>query len=119
MRVYWHDDALVHDTGSGMFDQPPSAMLDAPEEHPENAARIRNIRSALRHGPIATELEWHPGRYAAPSELELVHDPAYVRSVQAACAEGGLIVSSTPVVPASWDAARASAGTALQATAAV
>ena len=103
-----------------MFDQGPTPLIEAPELHPENPERIRNIRSALKHGPIAPQLEWHAGRHATPAELELVHDPAYIRSVQAACAAGpGLITQSTPVVPASWGAALASAGTALAATEAV
>jgi acetoin utilization deacetylase AcuC-like enzyme len=120
MRIYWHDEALAHDTGAGMFDQGPSPLIEAPELHPENAERIRNIRSALTHGPIAPQLEWHAGRHATPAELELVHPSDYVRSVQAACAAGpGLITQSTPVGPASWGAALAAAGTALAATEAV
>jgi acetoin utilization deacetylase AcuC-like enzyme len=117
MRIYWHDEALAHDTGAGMFDQGPSPLIEAPELHPENPERIRNIRSALTHGPIAPQLEWHAGRHATPAELELVHPPDYIRSVQAACAAGpGLITQSTPVMPASWGAALAAAGTALAAT---
>jgi acetoin utilization deacetylase AcuC-like enzyme len=120
MRVYWHDEALAHDTGAGMFDQPSTPLIEVSELHPENTERIRNIRSALIHGPIAPHLEWHAGRHATRAELELVHDPAYVRSVQAACAAGpGQITQSTPVSPASWGAALASAGTALAATEAV
>ena len=120
MRVYWHDEALAHDTGAGMFDQPPTPLIEVSELHPENPERIRNIRSALTHGPIAPHLDWHAGRHATIAELELVHDPAYVRSVEAACAAGpGLITQSTPVGPASWGAALASAGTALAATEAV
>jgi acetoin utilization deacetylase AcuC-like enzyme len=103
-----------------MFDQPPTPLIEAPELHPENSERIRNIRSALRNGPIAPNLEWHDGRHATVAELELVHDPAYIRSVEAACAAGsGIITQSTPIVPASWPAALASAGTALAATEAV
>jgi acetoin utilization deacetylase AcuC-like enzyme len=119
MRVYWHDEALVHDTGAGMFDQPPNPLIEAPELHPENPERIRNIRSALRNGPIAPHVEWHDGRHATTQELELVHASGYIESVREACNRGGTITQSTPVVPASFDAARASAGTALRATAAV
>ena len=81
MRVYWHDDALAHDTGAGMFDQPPSPLIEVPELHPENAERIRNIRAALRNGPIADRLEWHTGRHASRDELEMLHLPAYIDSV--------------------------------------
>jgi acetoin utilization deacetylase AcuC-like enzyme len=120
MRVYWHDEALAHDTGAGMFDQGPSPLIEAPELHPENTERIRNIRSALTRGAMAPQLEWHAGRHAAAAELELVHPADYIRSVQAACAAGpGLITQSTPVGPASWGAALAAAGTALAAAEAV
>ncbi len=120
MRVYWNEDGLAHDTGAGVFDQGPSPLIAAPELHPENAERIRNIRSLLERGPIAPHLEWHTGRHATAAELELVHDPDYVRGVEAACASGnGILTQSTPVVPASWPAALGSAGTALAATEAV
>jgi acetoin utilization deacetylase AcuC-like enzyme len=120
MRVYWHDESLAHDTGSGLFDQPETPLIEVPELHPENPVRIRNIRSALRNGPIAPSLEWHAGRHATPAELELVHDPGYIESVRTVCAAGSsLITQSTPVGLASWGAALASAGTALAATEAV
>src|SRR6478752_1775275 len=120
MRVYWHDDALVHDTGAGIFEQPPSPLIEVPELHPENAERIRNVRAALRNGPIAEQLEWHAGRHALREELEMLHLPEYIDSVQAFCAAGGgYLTQSTPVVERSWDAALAAAGTALEATAAV
>ena len=120
MRVYWHDEALAHDTGSGMFDQPPTPLIEVPELHPENPERIRNIRSALHNGPIAPHLEWHDGRHATREELELIHPPSYIDSIEAVCASGpAILTQSTPVVPASWGAALGSAGTALAATEAV
>ena len=36
--VFWHDDALRHDTGSGVFEQPPSPLLAEAELHPESAS---------------------------------------------------------------------------------
>ena len=120
MHVYWHDDALVHDTGAGIFEHPASPLVEVPELHPENAERIRNVRAALRNGPIAEQLEWHAGRHALREELEMLHLPEYIDSVQAFCAAGGgYLTQSTPVVERSWDAALAAAGTALEATAAV
>jgi acetoin utilization deacetylase AcuC-like enzyme len=120
MRVYWHDEALAHDTGAGMFDQGPTPLIEVPELHPENPDRIRNIRSMLQNGPIAPRLEWHDGRYATRDELELIHAPAYIDSIEAACAEApATLTQSTPIVPASWGAALGSAGTALAAAEAV
>jgi acetoin utilization deacetylase AcuC-like enzyme len=120
MRAYWHEDALLHDTGAGIFEHPASPLVEVPELHPENAERIRNIRAALRNGPIADRLEWHGGRHATREELEMLHVPEYLDSVQAFCAAGGgYLTQSTPVVERSWDAALAAAGTALEATTAV
>ena len=121
MRVYWHEEALAHDTGAGMFDQPPTPLIEVPELHPENTERIRNIRSALTPRPdrAAAGVARRAATRRRPSSSSCT-PPAYVRSVQAACAAGpGLITQSTPVVPASWGAALASAGTALAATEAV
>ncbi|HEU4448663.1 MAG TPA: class II histone deacetylase [Gaiellaceae bacterium] len=120
MDVFWHDDALRHDTGAGVFEQPPSPLLAEPELHPENAVRIRNMKAILERGPLAPELGWREGRHAVPEELALVHDPAYVESVRAFCAAGGGVLTwSTPVSEGSWPAALAAAGTTLAAVEAV
>ena len=120
LHVFWHDDALAHDTGSGVFEHPPSPLIEVSELHPENDVRIRNIRSCLQQGPIAPQLHWRGGRHAEIAELELLHDPAYVEHVREFCqAGGGVLAWSTVVVPRSWDAALASAGTAIAAVEAV
>ena len=38
LHVFWHDDALLHDTGSGVFESPPSPLIEVSELHPENDA---------------------------------------------------------------------------------
>jgi acetoin utilization deacetylase AcuC-like enzyme len=120
LQVFWHDDALLHDTGSGVFEHPPSPLIEVSELHPENAVRIQNIRSALRNGPISTHLQFRDGRHATVDELATMHDPDYIESVRAFCAEGGGILAwSTVCVPGSWPAALSAAGTALRATEAV
>ena len=73
MRVYWNEAGLAHDTGAGMFDQGPSALIAVPELHPENAERIRNIRSALERAGDGV---------AAPRREEaLAHPPSRVAAV--------------------------------------
>jgi acetoin utilization deacetylase AcuC-like enzyme len=120
VHVFWHDDALLHDTGSGVFEQPPSPLLAEPELHPENAVRVLNMKAILERGPLAEHVRWRNGRHADPKELELVHDPAYVESIRTFCADGGGILTwSTPVSQRSWEAALAAAGTTLAATEAV
>jgi hypothetical protein len=77
--VFWHDDALLHDTGSGVFEHPPSPLIEVSELHPENDVRVRNIRSCLTHGPIAGRLRWREGR------MVLVQEGGYSRSYSAFC----------------------------------
>jgi acetoin utilization deacetylase AcuC-like enzyme len=114
--LFWHEDTLLHDTGSGVFEQPPSALLAEPELHPENAVRVRNMKAILERGPLAEHVRLHDGRAAGQEELALVHDPAYVESIRAFCTDGGgLLTSSTPASAGSWPAALAAAGTTLAA----
>ena len=118
--LFWHEDALRHDTGSGVFEQPPSPLMDEQELHPENAVRIRNMKSILERGPLSAHIRRREGRHASPEELQLVHDGDYVESIQEACLGGGGILTwSTPVSTGSWDAALAAAGTTLAACEAV
>ncbi len=49
--VSWHEDALLHETGSGVFEQPPSLLLAELELHPENAVRLGNMKASLERGP--------------------------------------------------------------------
>ncbi|MGZ4431469.1 MAG: class II histone deacetylase [Gaiellales bacterium] len=120
LDAFWHDDVLLHETGSGVFEHPPSPLIEVSELHPENDVRLRNIRSILTNGPLAGNVRWRDGRHAEQRDLEAVHDPDYVESVRAFCAGGGGVLAwSTVVVPGSWSAALAAAGTAMRATEAV
>jgi acetoin utilization deacetylase AcuC-like enzyme len=120
LDVFWHEDAFLHETGSGVFEHPPSPLMDVPELHPENDVRIRNMKAILERGPLAESLRWRDGRRADPAELELVHDPRYVESIRKFCAGGGGVLTwSTTVAERSWDAALAAAGTAIAASDAV
>ena len=106
---------LEHDTGSGVFESGPSALLDVPELHPENAERVRNMRSVLERGPIGEHLRWHDGRLAEVEELYAVHPPAYVDEIRSACERGRRFSPTTLVSDRSWAPILASAGTALAA----
>ena len=120
LHVFWHDDALLHDTGSGVFEGPPSPLIEVSELHPENDVRIRNIRSCLREGPVSPQLAWRDGRHATMEELELLHPAPYIEEVRAFCASGGgHVAGHTVVVPGTWPAALAAAGTAIAAVEAV
>ena len=95
MRFGYRACCLDHDTGP---------------RHPETADRLRAIRRGLerRHG-----VAYEEGRLAAVEDLEAVHDPEYVESVRQFCGDGGgTWDADTVAVPATWEAARASAGLA-------
>jgi acetoin utilization deacetylase AcuC-like enzyme len=120
LDVFWHPATLEHDTGSGVWEAPPSELLDEQDLHPENAVRIRNMRSVLLRGPLAGRLRWRDGRLADTSELAAVHDPTYVEGIRMACAEGGRRFGSTTVLSAgSWEPLLAAVGTTLAAADAV
>lgn len=92
-----HSDCGRHDTGWG---------------HPEHVGRLRAITRALREDPeVFHTIEHLEGRHASIEELELAHDPAYVRSVRVIAEQGGgRLDADTVASSGSWDAATAGAG---------
>lgn len=118
--VFWDARVLDHDTGTGFWEAAPSELLAEQEPHPENAARVRNMKAVLERGPVASHVRWRPGRLATEDELATVHDPEYVAAIRDLCARGGGRLTSTTVVSAaSWEPLLAAAGTCLAATDAV
>jgi acetoin utilization deacetylase AcuC-like enzyme len=95
-----HSDCGRHDTGWG---------------HPEHVGRLRAITRALRDDPeLFHSIEHLEGRHAMIDELELVHDPAYVRSVRVIAEQGGgRLDADTVASSGSWAAATAGAGCVL------
>ncbi len=86
--------------------------------HPEHVGRIRAITRAMRDEyELFTALDHLEGRHATSAELALAHDAAYLARVEAlARAGGGRLDADTVVSEGSWDAARAAAGSVLEAT---
>lgn len=116
MLVIWHDDVLLHDTGSGVWDGPAMDLIEVSEPHPENADRLRNMRSMLKRGPISDRLEWREGRHATEAEIATVHDPGYVSEILGMLGAGPGRLSldpSTVVSEGSLSAALAAAGSSL------
>ena len=118
--VFWDARVLDHDTGFGFWEAAASELLDEDERHPENAVRIRNMKSVLERGPVAGRVRWRAGRPATEEELTRVHDPAYVHAIRELCASGGGRLTSTTLVSGgSWEPLLAAAGTCLAAADAV
>ncbi|HVD06152.1 MAG TPA: histone deacetylase [Gemmatimonadaceae bacterium] len=97
-----HSDCGRHDTGWG---------------HPEHVGRLRAIPRALRNDPELFSLVRHvEGRHATEDELALAHERSYIDTVrEMAVAGGGRLDADTVVSEGSWDAARAGAGSVLDA----
>jgi acetoin utilization deacetylase AcuC-like enzyme len=97
-----HSDCGRHDTGWG---------------HPEHVGRLRAITRALREDPeLFHRIEHLEGRHATIEELELVHDPTYIRSVRVIAEQGGRRLDADTVASSgSWQAATAGAGCVLSA----
>jgi acetoin utilization deacetylase AcuC-like enzyme len=119
--VWWHDDVLTHDTGTGIWEQPGSDLVEVLDRHPENDVRIRNMRSMLERGPLSDQISWHAGRHATVEEISTVHSDEYIAAIEAFSEAGGgrLADDSTVVSAGTWDAALAAAGTTLAAADAV
>ena len=95
--VFHHPSSLAHDTGG----------------HPEQAARITAITKALE---ARDWLGWEQRRSPAVErgQLEAVHAPAYVDSIESFCGSGGgMLDLDTIVSPGSWEAALHAAGGAV------
>src|SRR5882757_1610453 len=97
-----NSDCGRHDTGWG---------------HPEHVGRLRAITRALRDDPELFHTVDHlEGRHATIDELELAHDPEYIRSVKEVVENGGgRLDADTVVSTGSWDAGTAGAGCVLSA----
>lgn len=76
VHVFFHEGMLNHNLGYGVFDTlEDPGFMDVLEPHPENADRVRNIRSILQRGPIAPFIVWHEGRKAEVGSLTTFHSP--------------------------------------------
>jgi acetoin utilization deacetylase AcuC-like enzyme len=115
MDVFWHDDVLSHDTGDGVFEAPPSELLEFQIQHPESSPRLVNMRAILHNGPVAGHLAWHAGRHASDAELLRFHTAEYLERIRSADAQGYRFSSTTLMNPGSLKGLLAAAGTSIAA----
>jgi len=88
--------------------------------HPESSERLRFLHEFLQTRPVNRAFDRGQFQVAQPSQLELVHDAAYIAQVRRfAAAGGGRIESDTIVSPRSFDVACLAVGAALAAVDAV
>jgi acetoin utilization deacetylase AcuC-like enzyme len=99
--VFFHPACRLHNPGPG---------------HPERPERIEAVLTALRAPDMAGAVEWHEARPAARDQIERVHPARYLDELERlARAGGGALDADTVISGASWDAALAAAGVAIDA----
>lgn len=98
---YFDPIALQHDTG----------------RHPENAGRLQFLMDALRNNGTLKTLREMPSRKADFKEIERIHELDYIRSVEAACAEGVRYLGTKDCLLSrqTFEAARCATGMVLEA----
>lgn len=115
----WHESYMWHDTGSGAAFLEPGFPLQ-PGEHVENPESKRRIRNLLDLAGVTSRLTPIEPRPATRSELERVHDPAYLDRLEADSARhGGLAGDEAPFARGGFEIAALSAGGCLAAAEAV
>ena len=97
--VVFHPATRLHDPGPG---------------HPERPERIETVLAALRAPDLTATVEWVEGRPAARDQLERVHSPAYLDTLERlAHGGGGVLDADTVMSRDSWNAAMSAAGVAI------
>ncbi|MFN8112299.1 MAG: class II histone deacetylase [Solirubrobacterales bacterium] len=115
----WDERCLGHENGSMLVRRPASEWLDVP--HYERPERLSRTLQVLDRAGILEQLDRLDSRRATREELELVHDPAMVDRIEAACAEKrfATVGPEARVGPDSWEPALLAAGNLLAVTDAV
>ncbi len=121
LRVYWHDDVLLHDGGPSILENDPPDYIVLPEPHVESAMRVQNIKGILEKGPLSSRVEWCDGRAATDEEILTFHTPAYLDEIKDANNNLPVRIDNfgTIMNEGSYEAAMAAAGTTLEAMNAV
>lgn len=87
-----------------------------PSGHPERSGRLEASLAGIDAAGLRDAVVTRVPRLAEVSELERVHDPAYVARVEQFCAAGGgALDPDTYAAPGSWTTARRAAGAVLDA----
>jgi acetoin utilization deacetylase AcuC-like enzyme len=101
--LVYNEYMLHHDTGQG---------------HPERPERLEAVHRALESAALG--LHAIPFEAAERADLLRIHTEAHVNTIERTCASHGVYPDpDTPMVPASWNAARLAAGGAIAACRAV
>lgn len=92
----------------------PDYLIHTQAQHPERKERLEHIMAALGQNNLMDRVEMIEPASAAVEEIALIHDTAYIRSIEEACLSGRRFLDmDTYIVPESYRVALLSAGGAL------
>ncbi len=117
LSVHWHPRTLDHEPPDGAFKLPSSSLLAVDEPHPDQPARVRNVKRMIE-GTFDDDASFSLADPASDAALERVHDADYLDWLETFCAAGGGYVDGTTTAASSAtdDAARHAVGAAIAAT---
>lgn len=122
LRVYWHDDCMLHDGGDSVLENEPPDFIVLPEPHVESAQRVLNIKGMLEKGPLKDRVDLRNGRHASDDEILSFHTPTLLNEIKAAATNPNPVRidgAGTVINDGTLEAAYAAAGTTLDAMNAV
>ena len=119
MTVFFPRRTLDFRAPDGVFEAPPSELLEVQITAPEGPERIANTASMLARGPAAERLDWGAPREATDEEILAFHTPRLLDELKRADAEGAYFSRTTYLPRGGLEAVRLSAGAAIDAAQAV
>lgn len=116
LTVYWNRKTLAHKPPEGAFKLPSSSVLARNEPHPDQPARVENIKKIIEEG-FGDRAQFKSASPATRKALLRVHDTEYIDWLQEFSADGGGRIdrTTTGANESTYDAARYAAGAAIAA----
>lgn len=113
LGVFFSSDVLATRAPDGLFDRPPSALLEHQTFFAECPERIENIKSVMERGPSADLFDWHDGRHASDEEILTFHTESYLSSLKKWSEKGHWATGTTFMPEGGMKTVSAGAGTTL------
>lgn len=115
MTVFFHEDMLSYRIPDGVFEAPPSELLDQQSTQPEGPERILNTCAVLQRSPLADLLRWEVPRPATDDQILCFHTEPYLDQLKSANSGGHYFTATTYLPAGGLRAVRLSAGAAIAA----
>lgn len=115
LSIYWDDVFLEHEPPAGEFEAAWTGRLAVEEPHPDQPARVQNIKHILTH-ELEDHCTWQKVHPATRAELQQVHTADHIDNLRSFCQDGGgRLTAETGANERTFDAARYAAGAAIAA----